>query len=56
MPGASAPDRRATWRAALLMGVIVSTYSTLLSQFTAARIGRDALADWMVVAAIPLRD
>jgi hypothetical protein len=44
------------WWAAVLMGIIVSTYSTILSQFAAARIGRDAAVDWMVVAAIPLRD
>ena len=44
------------WRAAALLGLISSTFSTLVSQFTAARIGRDAVVDWMVVAAIPLRD
>ncbi|KMO32632.1 hypothetical protein VQ02_23225 [Methylobacterium variabile] len=44
------------WRAAALLGLISSTFSTLVSQFTAARIGRDAMVDWMVVAAIPLRD
>src|SRR6478609_3239151 len=43
------------WRAAALLGLFSSTFSTLLSQFTAARIGRDAVVDWMVVAAIPLR-
>lgn len=44
------------WRAAALLGLTSSTFSTLVSQFTAARIGRDAAVDWMVVAAIPLRD
>ncbi|MHB2211635.1 DUF305 domain-containing protein [Methylobacterium sp. CM6257] len=44
------------WRAAALLGLFSSTFSTLVSQFTAARIGRDAVVDWMVVAAIPLRD
>lgn len=44
------------WRAALLFGLLSSTWSTLVSQLTAARIGRDAAADWMIVAAIPLRD
>jgi uncharacterized protein (DUF305 family) len=44
------------WRAALLFGLLSSTWSTLVSQFTAGRIGRDAAADWMIVAAIPLRD
>ncbi|EIM27421.1 DUF305 domain-containing protein [Microvirga lotononidis] len=44
------------WRAAALLGLISSTFSTLVSQFLAARIGRDAVVDWMVVATIPLRD
>jgi uncharacterized protein (DUF305 family) len=44
------------WRAAAWLGLISSTFSTLVSQLTAARIGRDAAVDWMVVASIPLRD
>ena len=44
------------WRAAALLGLFSSTFSTLVSQFTATRIGRDAVVDWMVVAAIPMRD
>ncbi|MFL6790568.1 MAG: DUF305 domain-containing protein [Bradyrhizobium sp.] len=44
------------WRAAILLGLISSTYSTLISQLIAARIGRDAAVDWMSVAAIPGRD
>lgn len=44
------------WRAAVLQGLLVSTFSTIMSQLTAARIGRDAVVDWMAVAAIPLRD
>ncbi|ACL56192.1 DUF305 domain-containing protein [Methylobacterium nodulans] len=44
------------WRAAALLGLISSSVSTLASQFAAARIGRDAMVDWTVVAAIPLRD
>lgn len=44
------------WRAAALLGLISSTYSTIVSSLFAARIGRDALVDWMVVAAIPFRD
>jgi uncharacterized protein (DUF305 family) len=44
------------WRAATLLGLISSTFSTLVSQFLAARIGRDAVVDWMVVATIPFRD
>ncbi|WP_246695106.1 hypothetical protein [Methylobacterium sp. P1-11] len=40
----------------MLLGLLSSTFSTLVSQVTAARIGRDAVVDRMVVAAIPLRD
>lgn len=47
---------RLNWRAAALLGLISSTFSTLVSQFLAARIGRDAVVDWMVVATIPFRD
>lgn len=49
-------DSGRNWRAAALLGLISSTFSTIVSQLTAARIGRDALVDWMSVAAIPLRD
>jgi hypothetical protein len=38
------------------LGLISSTFSTVVSQLSAARIGRDALVDWMSVAAIPARD
>src|SRR5947199_8355324 len=44
------------WRAAAGLGLISSSYSTLISQFAAGRIGRDAAVDWMSVAAIPARD
>ena len=44
------------WRAAALLGLISSSYSTLISQFAATRLGRDAAVDWMSVAAIPARD
>ena len=44
------------WRAAAWLGLISSSYSTLISQLTAARLGRDAVVDWMSVAAIPARD
>jgi hypothetical protein len=44
------------WRAAVYFGLISSTFSTLVSQLSAARIGRDAAVDWMSVAAIPARD
>jgi uncharacterized protein (DUF305 family) len=44
------------WRAAALLGLISSSYSTSISQFAAAQLGRDAAVDWMSVAAIPARD
>src|SRR3954465_15682777 len=44
------------WRAAALLWLPSSSYSTLISQFAAGRIGRDAAVDWMSVAAIPARD
>ena len=44
------------WKAAALLGLVSSTFSTLVSHFAAGRIGRDALVDWMIVASIPLRD
>jgi uncharacterized protein (DUF305 family) len=47
---------RHNWRAAAWLGLISSSYSTLISQFSAARLGRDAAVDWMSVAAIPARD
>jgi uncharacterized protein (DUF305 family) len=47
---------RSNWLAAAKLGLVSSTFSTLISQLAAARIGRDAAVDWMTVAAIPLRD
>src|ERR1700712_3604673 len=44
------------WRAAFYLGLFSSTFSTVASQLTAARFGRDAAVDWMSVAAIPARD
>ena len=44
------------WRAAAYLGLISSTFSTVVSQLSAGRIGRDATVDWMSVAAIPARD
>jgi hypothetical protein len=44
------------WRPAVYLGLISSTFSTVVSQLTAARMGRDAAVDWMSVAAIPARD
>ncbi|RAI43790.1 DUF305 domain-containing protein [Rhodoplanes roseus] len=49
-------DRRLDWKAAALLGLISSTFSTIVSTLSAFRIGRDAAVDWMVVAAIPIRD
>ncbi|CCE10502.1 conserved membrane hypothetical protein [Bradyrhizobium sp. STM 3843] len=47
---------QSNWIAAAKLGLVSSTFSTLVSQLAAARIGRDAAVDWMTVAAIPLRD
>jgi len=44
------------WRAAIVLGLISSSYSTVISQLAAAQVGRDAAVDWMSVAAIPGRD
>lgn len=44
------------WRAAILLGLISSSFSTVVSQLVAGRIGRDAVVDWMVVASIPAGD
>jgi uncharacterized protein (DUF305 family) len=57
--GGSSPDKLDSakrWRAAVYLGLISSTFSTVVSQLSAARIGRDAAVDWMSVAAIPARD
>jgi len=47
---------RLNWRAAMLLGLASSTYSTLMSQMAASRLGRDPWVDWMSVAAIPARE
>jgi uncharacterized protein (DUF305 family) len=44
------------WRAAALLGLLSSTFSTLVSHLSGPRIGRDSVVDWMVVATIPLRE
>jgi uncharacterized protein (DUF305 family) len=49
-------DQSVNWRAAAVLGLITSTFSAVIASLTAARIGRDAVVDWMVVASIPLRD
>lgn len=48
--------RRSRWTAGIALGLISSTFSTIVSQLFAARIGRDAAVDWMIVATIPARD
>jgi uncharacterized protein (DUF305 family) len=47
---------KSNWIAAAELGLISSSFSTIVSQLFAARLGRDALVDWMTVAAIPIRD
>ncbi|WFU76350.1 DUF305 domain-containing protein [Bradyrhizobium sp. CB2312] len=48
--------RHSRWIAAAALGLISSSFSTIVSQLFATRIGRDAAVDWMTVAAIPARD
>jgi len=50
------PSPQSNWFAAAKLGLVSSTFSTLVSHFAAARLGRDAAVDWMTVAAIPFRD
>ena len=47
---------KSNWLAAAQLGLVSSSFSTIVSQLFAARIGRDPWVDWMTVAAIPLRD
>ncbi|MCA6125211.1 DUF305 domain-containing protein [Bradyrhizobium sp. WSM 1704] len=47
---------KSRWLAAVQLGLISSSFSTIVSQLAAARIGRDAGVDWMTVAAVPARD
>jgi uncharacterized protein (DUF305 family) len=47
---------KSNWLAAAQLGLVSSSFSTIVSQLFAARLGRDALVDWMTVAAIPVRD
>jgi hypothetical protein len=54
--GAALSEPKSNWIAAAELGLISSSFSTMVSQLFAARIGRDALVDWMTVAAIPMRD
>jgi uncharacterized protein (DUF305 family) len=56
MSGRGRRDVALDFRTAVLLGLITSTFSTVIATLGAARIGRDAAVDWMVVAAIPARD
>jgi uncharacterized protein (DUF305 family) len=49
-------EAKSNWLAAAELGLISSSFSTIVSQLFAARVGRDAFVDWMTVATIPLRD
>ncbi len=40
----------------MILGLVTSTFSTIVTTMAAARVGRDAATDWMVVASIPLQD
>lgn len=53
---ATAGPRNSRWLAAAVLGLLSSSYSTLISQLSAERMGRDAAVDWMSVASIPARD
>jgi len=44
------------FRAAALLGIISSSFSTIATTLAAGRFGQDPVTDWMVVAAIPFRD
>ena len=50
------PQPKSNWRAAAELGLVSSTFSTVVSQLAAAQLGRDPSVDWMTVAAIPMRD
>jgi uncharacterized protein (DUF305 family) len=48
--------RTLDWRAAALLGLLTSTFSTIAVTLTSARVGRDVAVDWMVVGTVLLRD
>jgi hypothetical protein len=57
IPGDASHDKLGTakrWRAAVLSPS--HQYSKVVTQLSAAIIGRDAFVNWMSVAAIPARD
>ncbi|WP_119156436.1 DUF305 domain-containing protein [Caldimonas tepidiphila] len=49
-------DTRLNLRAAFLLGLVTSTFSTVAVSLGAARIGRDVGVDWMIVASLLMRD
>src|SRR5215207_8185011 len=49
-------NRGLDWRAAALLGVLTSTFSTLAVTLASARLGRDVAVDWMIVGTVLLRD
>ncbi len=55
-PSAPALPASAEWRAGMLLGLLTSSYSTLLVSLGSRRIGRDAPSDWMELGSFWLRD
>jgi uncharacterized protein (DUF305 family) len=49
-------EPKSNWIAAAHLGLVSSSFSTIVSQLFATHLGRDAFVDWMTVAAIPVRD
>jgi uncharacterized protein (DUF305 family) len=49
-------DRELDWRAAVLLGLLTSTFSTIAVTLGSARVGRDITVDWMMVGTVLLRD
>lgn len=43
------------WKAGLLLGLVTSTFSSVIVSLGSRRIGRDAPADWMELGSILLR-
>jgi hypothetical protein len=46
----------ARWRAAILLGLVGSTFATVISRLAAPRIGRDPAVASMIEAVVPPRD
>ena len=45
-------EPKSNWLAAAQLGIVSRSFSTIVSQLFAARLGRDAFVDWMTVAEI----